>query len=147
MPAMLRRKVDRLLPYAAETLFGIAADVERYPEFLPWWTDARIRRREADTYYTDQTLRLGPLHVRFDSRAILERPQRIDVTVSRFPFRELKLTWTFAPVSDGGCRVELVAELDFVSVLFQKIAEQAIRSAMDEVIAAFEARARELTRR
>lgn len=43
----LSRPVERLLPYRAEQLFDLAADVERYPEFLPLWIAARIRSRFA----------------------------------------------------------------------------------------------------
>lgn len=32
---MVTRKAERLLPYTAEQLFDLAADVEHYPEYLP----------------------------------------------------------------------------------------------------------------
>jgi len=34
---------QRILPYTPEQLFALVADVERYPEFLPWCVGARIR--------------------------------------------------------------------------------------------------------
>ena len=33
---MSSQKRERLLPYTCEQLFDLAADVERYPEYLPW---------------------------------------------------------------------------------------------------------------
>src|SRR5437764_1292959 len=36
---------QRLLPYTPEQLFALVADVERYPEFLPWCVGARVRER------------------------------------------------------------------------------------------------------
>ena len=39
---------QRVLPYTPEQLFDLVADIERYPEFLPWCVGARIRKREAD---------------------------------------------------------------------------------------------------
>ena len=53
---MLSRKVERSLPYSAEQMFDLAADVERYPEFLRWWITARIRQRRGEIFYTDQVL-------------------------------------------------------------------------------------------
>ena len=38
----------RFLPYAPEKLYALVADVQRYPEFLPWCVGARIRRRDGD---------------------------------------------------------------------------------------------------
>ena len=39
---------SRRVPYSARQMYKLVADVERYPEFLPWTTAARIRetRRE-----------------------------------------------------------------------------------------------------
>jgi hypothetical protein len=34
---MPRHEVHCALAYMPEQLFDLAADVERYPEFLPWW--------------------------------------------------------------------------------------------------------------
>ncbi len=34
-----------LLPFAAQQVYGLVADVERYPEFLPWCTEAQDPRR------------------------------------------------------------------------------------------------------
>jgi len=56
---MLTQSVERLLPYSRARLFDLAADVERYPEFLRWWISARIRRRQTDVYYTDQVVAFG----------------------------------------------------------------------------------------
>src|SRR6185437_9353655 len=43
----------RRLPYRAEQLFDLVADVERYPEFLPWCLGARIRERSNNTITAD----------------------------------------------------------------------------------------------
>ena len=87
------QKRERLLPYTAEQLFHLAADVERYPEYLRWWIAARIRKREANVYCTDQVLGLGPVRVRFGSRTVLQTvlqpPTRIDVTSKDYPFHTL----------------------------------------------------------
>ena len=37
----------RLMPYPADQLFDLVADVESYPKFLPWCTAARVISREA----------------------------------------------------------------------------------------------------
>ena len=36
----------RRLPYSDEQLFDLVADVERYPEFLPWCLAARVRSQQ-----------------------------------------------------------------------------------------------------
>ena len=33
----------RIVPYSADEMYALIADVARYPEFLPWCAAARIR--------------------------------------------------------------------------------------------------------
>ncbi len=46
----------RQLPFAAEQLFGIAADIERYPDFLRGWISARIIASGDHTCVVDRIL-------------------------------------------------------------------------------------------
>ena len=36
----------RIVPYTPDQLFNLVADVNKYPEFLPWCVGARIRSKE-----------------------------------------------------------------------------------------------------
>ena len=140
---MVSQTIERLLPHRADQLFDLAADVERYPEYLPLWKAARIRRREANVYYTDQRLGLGPISVSFGSTTILQRPNRIDVTSSEVPFRQFRLSWLFG-ARPGGCLVRVVTEFQLRNPLLQLICEQLLPSTVGEIIAAFEKRAASL---
>jgi len=141
---VLSQRVERLLPYRAEELFDLAADVERYPEFLRWWIAARVRERQANAYDTDQVLGLGPLRVRFGSRTVLCRPQRIEVTSDEPPFRRFRLAWIFEPQSGGACKVSLAAEIEFRSRFLQRVVGRVLPAAVANIIAAFETRAHPL---
>ena len=63
----------RLLPYTADQMFDLVADVARYPEFLPWCMGARIREVEqgprGEVYLLEdgnggRLLRLEPVQTR-----------------------------------------------------------------------------------
>lgn len=140
---MPTQSVERLLPYSSEQLFALAADVERYPEFLRWWIAARIRKREADVYYTEQVLGLGPVRVSFGSKTVLQRPERIEVTSEEPPFRRFHLSWAFES-RPGGCRVCLAAALEFQSHLLQRLVDRMLSAEIAEIISAFEDRAHRL---
>ncbi len=143
---MLSQRVDRLLPYSREQLFDLAADVERYPEFLRWWIMARIWKREGKVYYTDQILGLGPIRLHFCSRTELHRPERIEVISDEAPFRHFRLSWIFQSHSGDHCQVTLVAEFELRSGLLQRLIGRVLPVAIADVIAAFEIRAHELYR-
>lgn len=134
-------EVHRLLGYTAEQLFDLVADVDRYPEFVPWWTEARVRERDGDVYYTDQVIGLGPIRVRFGSRTVLRRPERIEVTSSDRPFRHFHLVWRFNRVSGKGCRVDLKVDIEFRSRILRNAFGWRLAGETRRIIAAFQSRA------
>jgi len=133
-----------LRDFQPEPLFDLAADVERYPEFLKWWIAARILRRDANVYFTDQILGLGPLRFRFVSKTILLRPRRIDVTAEEPSFRRFELSWLFERIPDAGCRVSVVAAVALRSQLLQRVVDQVLPIAVADIVASFATRAHEL---
>ena len=51
---MIRHSERRIVGYAPRQMFDLVADVARYPEFLPWCTAARMRRRESASVEIDE---------------------------------------------------------------------------------------------
>src|SRR6185437_10377184 len=103
----------RHLPYRADQLFDLVADVERYPEFLPWCTGARIRERTDNVIVADLLIGFRMVRERFTSRVTLNRPDRIDVAYSEGPFRYLENHWKFEPLSDGSCVIDFYVAFEF----------------------------------
>ncbi|HUB96096.1 MAG TPA: type II toxin-antitoxin system RatA family toxin [Stellaceae bacterium] len=134
----------RRLPYAPEQLFDLVADVERYPEFLPWCVGARVRERKPDLVVADLLIGYRMVRERFTSRVILDRPGRIDVSYSEGPFRYLNNHWLFEPESDGGCTIDFYVDFEFRSRMLQKIIEVLFNEAVRRMVGAFETRARNL---
>ena len=62
----------RELPYRPEQLFDLVADIERYPEFLPWCVGARVRSREADLVVADLVIGFKMVRERFTTQHMTE---------------------------------------------------------------------------
>lgn len=131
-------------PYPAEALFDLVADVERYPEFLPFWAAARIRRRAGNVLFVDQLVRLSFLRWRFSTEAELDRPRRLRITSSQAPFRRLEIVWRFDPLAPRACRVRLEASYGFRSRATKALVARRMDSAIRQYAHAFEQRAREV---
>ena len=131
----------RVLPYPVDRLFDLIADVERYPEFLPWWHAARVRRRDGNTEHVDQVVGPAIARFRFASITVLERPDRITTTSTERPFRHLEIHWTFAPVPQGGCRASFAVDYELRSGALQKLVGVIFDAAVRRVVTAFEQRA------
>jgi coenzyme Q-binding protein COQ10 len=137
-------RAGTMLPFTCEQVFDLAADIERYPEFLTWWISSHIRKREGDVCYVEQVVGFGPLHIQFASTATLHRPHGIEVTSTDPPFRYHSLSWLVAEMPGSGCRISVAADLELTSGLLQHAVNRLLPAMIDEVIAAFAARAHSL---
>jgi coenzyme Q-binding protein COQ10 len=134
----------RRLPYSPEQLFDLVADVERYPEFLPWCVGARVRERKPNLVVADLLIGYRMVRERFTSRVVLDRPRRVDVSYTDGPFRYLDNHWLFEPEADGGCTLDFFVDFEFRSRMLQKIIEVLFNEAVRRMVGAFETRARNL---
>ncbi|HRO12949.1 MAG TPA: type II toxin-antitoxin system RatA family toxin [Amaricoccus sp.] len=141
----------RIVPYSAEEMYGLIADVSRYPEFLPWCAAARIRSRkplpEADgeVIEADLVISFKVYRERFGSRVTL-RPaaRRIDVEYLDGPFRYLKNHWRFEPRGPAESEVDFFVDFEFRSAILQKLIGLVFHEAMLRIVRAFEKRAEAL---
>lgn len=117
------------------------ADVERYPKYLSFWQDARIYRRDGDTYYTEQTIGIGPVREMFRTRTELSRPGRIRVTSKDELFREFEILWIFEPDSEHSCRVDFKFNCEATSFVARRIMDVMLDEVARSMVESFEARA------
>ena len=147
MPTHAERRV---LPYTPRQLFALVADVEAYPQFLPWCLAARITRREGNTFYADLVVGFKMLRESYSSKVVLTPPAhetapcRIDVTYLKGPFHHLNNHWVFEPAPGGGCVIDFYIDFAFRSRLLQRMMETLFNEAVRRMVAAFAARARAL---
>ena len=132
------------LPYAAPQLFDLVADVERYPEFMPWVIEARIRHRRDHTIAVEMTVGVGPLRKRFSTIATLDRPHRIDITSCDSMFDRFEQRWTFEPAAEGGTNVEYHVVFEFRSHMLQTLMGALFSDQAIATMSAFKGRAHRL---
>ncbi len=132
----------KLVPFTAEQLFDLVADVGRYPEFLPWCVAARVRAQHPAEVTADLTIGFGPFRESFTSRVELDRPRQIRVHYEKGPFRYLNNTWTFTPQAQG-CRVDFFVDFEFSSRLLQAAIGVVFNEAVRRMVNAFLKRARD----
>jgi len=132
------------LKYTPSQLFDLVADVERYPDFMPWVLDSRVRHRNDHTISVEMTIAAGPLRKRFSTAAVLDRPHRIDVS-SRDPmFDRFTQRWTFEPAADGGTTIEYHVDFKFRSRVLQLLMGAVFADRVVATMSAFKHRAHRL---
>jgi ribosome-associated toxin RatA of RatAB toxin-antitoxin module len=139
------REVKRsaLIAESPARMYALINDIERYPDFVPGCTAARIESRKTGEVVATLSIRKGPLRAEFTTRNLLEPDKRVLMQFVSGPFRVLEGLWTLTPLGDLGCRVELEMRFEFANrvagTLFEPLFEDTAASLVD----AFVKRARE----
>lgn len=148
---MPQHQERRALPWSADQMYALVADVARYPEFLPWTSAARIRSvtpREdgAEVMEADLVISFKVFRERFGSRVTLwPAERRIETDYLDGPFRHMHSHWHFFPAASGpGCEVDFSVDFEFRNAILQAVIGVVFDEAMRRVVRAFEARAEAL---
>jgi coenzyme Q-binding protein COQ10 len=137
---MPSRAEQRLLRHQPAELFDLVADIESYPQFLPWCRAARITKRDGATVTADLVIGFKMFRETFTSVVTFAHPERIDVTYVRGPLRHLTNRWQFAP-DPKGCLVDFYVDFAFRSRLLEGLIGTVFGEAVSRMVGAFEVRA------
>ena len=117
----------RWMPYSAEQMFDLIADIAAYPEFLPWCSAARIRSTRdlpdgSRVIDADLVISFKVYRERFGSRVTLS-PDRREIRVAYLdgPFRYLDNRWRFRPAGPNSCEVDFSVDFEFKSRALQAV--------------------------
>ncbi|MFN3423450.1 MAG: type II toxin-antitoxin system RatA family toxin [Novosphingobium meiothermophilum] len=146
---MPRISETRTLPWSAEQMYDLVADVRRYAEFLPWVVATRIKSDSETEMVADMLVGFSALRERFTSRVHKRRPDEsgtgeIRVEYIDGPLKRLENDWTFTARADGGCTIGFSVDFTFRNAIFEKLAGQYLDAAFRKMVAAFEKRAEQL---
>ena len=139
---MPRVRRSALLPYSAQQMFELVNDIERYPEFLPWCSEAHIVATAPDYRDAQLTILKGRLSERFTTRNVAVPPASIQMHLVDGPFRRLDGLWRFTSLGDVGCKVELELDFELAKALIQKTLGGLFAHATGTMVDAFCVRAR-----
>ncbi|HKX78759.1 MAG TPA: type II toxin-antitoxin system RatA family toxin [Novosphingobium sp.] len=134
----------RRLPYSAERMFDLVADVGRYHEFLPWVVATRIKSDSEGEMIADMLVGFKALREKFTSRVEKRRPEEIRVHYVDGPLKDLDNRWVFHALGPDECEIEFDVDFTFRNALFEKLAGQYFDRAFRKMVTAFEDRARDL---
>lgn len=134
----------RRLPYSAEQMYDLVADVARYGEFLPWVIATRVRSDSETEMVADMLVGFSAIREKFTSRVMKHRPERIEVQYVDGPLKDLDNLWVFRAVSESECEIDFSVQFAFRNALFEKLAGQYFDRAFRKMVAAFETRAQQL---
>jgi len=123
-------------------MFALVADVERYPEFIPWCVALRIVERGNETLLADMVVAYRVFRERFRSRVMLDREAgSITAHYVDGPFRTLRNEWRFQDRPEGGSTIDFLIDFEFRNFVLQATAQTVFDKAFLKMSDAFVARA------
>ncbi len=141
---------SRRVRHAAENMFDLVADVEKYPQFVPLCESLKIVKREeiADgrtVLIAEMGVAYKVFRETFTSRVTLDKPNmQILVEYMSGPFKSLENRWTFKPEGERTCEVGFFIEYVFRSTTLGMLMGAVFEAAFRRFAEAFEKRADEV---
>ena len=137
----------RRVRHAAAEMFDLVADVEHYPEFVPFCRSLKVRRRSTDAQgrdilVCDMTIAYKLIQETFATSVTFDRAAlHIGVDYLSGPFRRLENRWVFRAIDGGGCDVEFFLFYEFKSRTFAMLMGAMFEAVFRRFADAFEQRA------
>jgi coenzyme Q-binding protein COQ10 len=147
-------ETQRRVPFSAQQMYALVADVERYPEFLPLCTGLVVNSRKplgatSEELTARMSVSYKSIAESFITKVSLKPDeQRIDVTYLDGPFRHLDNRWRFIdqPTADAtsASLVDFYITYEFRSPMLGLLVGAMFDQAFRKFAEAFEQRARDV---
>ena len=138
------------MPYTADQMFAVVADVDKYPLFLPMCESLHVTSRQDDgvTTHLVATMGIGYKAIRetFTTRVVLHPesdPRHIEVAYLDGPFHHLDNRWRFVD-RERGSDVHFFIDYQFRNAMLGLMMVAVFDRAFRKFAEAFEARARDV---
>ncbi len=141
MPTIQR---SALVNHSAQAMYNLVNDVESYPEFLPGCKDSKIVEQGPDSMQASLLVAKAGVKQWFTTKNILHPARHIDMQLIDGPFKQLTGGWTFSPLSDEACKIELNLQFEFTSKLTEMAFGKIFNALAASMVKAFTERAKQV---
>ncbi|MCV2883886.1 type II toxin-antitoxin system RatA family toxin [Aestuariibacter sp. AA17] len=141
MPQISR---NALVAFSAESMFDLVNDIAAYPQFLPGCADANVESENEHEMRASLLIARAGVKQWFTTHNTLERGKFIHMKLVDGPFTHLSGGWTFTPLAEDACKIELSLEFEFSSKLAEMAFGRIFNSIATNMVSAFTQRAKEV---
>jgi ribosome-associated toxin RatA of RatAB toxin-antitoxin module len=140
------RQVEKsvLVPHAQAQMFALVADIAKYPQFVPWVSQARVLEHGSGHVVGQLTMQRAGVRETFTTRNTMVEPREIRMDLVEGPFKTLSGLWTFDDIAGRGTKVTLNMRFEFANPMLALLLSRSFEKSCIELIDAFVARAREV---
>jgi ribosome-associated toxin RatA of RatAB toxin-antitoxin module len=135
-----------LVPFSAQAMFDLVADVAQYKDFLPWCSNSRlVSAKEDEICGWIEVSRLGITQA-FSTCNKIDPPERMEIALKEGPFKRLHGEWQFVPLQDNASKVMFRMEFEFSGRLIDAAFGKVFHQVANSLVESFVKRAKEVYR-
>ncbi|WP_281389577.1 type II toxin-antitoxin system RatA family toxin [Pelagibacterium limicola] len=140
----MQRSFTRTVPYSADQMLALVADVESYPRFIPHCESMDVVRDSTTPetrFAARMKIRFGPISQAYTSRIeVNQQAMTLDAVAVDGPFSHLHSIWRFAQQRQGAI-IRFDIDFRIANPLIRSVAEPAFAAKQEEIMDAFVAEA------
>lgn len=133
-----------LVSYSAEQMFDLVNDVSKYHEFLPGCKCSEVIKESEEFMQARMVLAKAGIEQTLVTQNTLVRGKSIQMGLAEGPFKSLSGGWTFTPLSENACKIELDLHFKFASKLVDLAFGKVFRGLTTNMVSAFSQRAKQV---
>ena len=133
-----------LVPYTSDEMYVLVNDIESYPSFLPWCTEAKILSQQEESLTATLSMALGKIKQSFTTENTMQDGSRIDIQLIEGPFKHLSGYWRFIQEDDQSCHIHLHMHFEFKNKIIKHMLGKAFYKVMDTLVDSFVQRAQQI---
>jgi len=137
--------IKKIIPCKKKQLIEMVLDIEKYPEFVPWCIEGKIKDKNesADLIMFKGDLKVGKsiLNETFSSHvSYYKEKDKIIVTNLDGPLKHLKNEWTFKEINNG-TQLEFFIDFELKNPILNSIMKKSFEVGLNKIARSFEQRA------
>lgn len=136
-------KKSRQVGFSCEQMYDLVNDVERYAEFLPYFSKSEVHHRDDDEVLATLIIAAAGVSKSFTTRNRLQRNKMIEIRLVDGPFSHLEGFWRFDELADG-CQISFDLEFEFAGRMFSMFLGPVFEQVTDMMVDSFCDRAQDL---
>ncbi|MGW8247228.1 MAG: type II toxin-antitoxin system RatA family toxin [Acidiferrobacterales bacterium] len=133
-----------IVAYSAEEMYRLVADIESYPEFLPWCGGTKILSKDNDELRASIDIAYKGVNKSFTTVNREIEGRRIEMSLVEGPFTKLHGIWEFTELDSDASKVSLNLEFEFSNRLIAMTVGKVFSSIADTLVDAFCQRAEQV---
>lgn len=130
-----------LVPYSAEEMYALVADIEAYPLFLPWCSGTRILSRDQDVVVATIQIAYKVINKQFTTENRGSPGKSLEMRLRDGPFQRLHGWWQFLALDTQASKISLDLDFAFSSRLLDFTVGPTFGSIANTMVDSFRQRA------